>query len=227
MARGPLAAGGDLYSADMIAAALGELGVDVGSLRRGLDFGCSSGRALRPLAAAWPTVEWHGTDPNGGAVEWAAEHVPGVTFARSPTDPPLEFGDGTFDLVFAISIWSHFAEPAALAWLDEMHRIVAPGGHLAFTTHGLQSVAHYAARGLRPPAQLERIQRALYRRGFWFAPEFGAAGDHGVVHAEWGTAFMSPEWLLRAVTGRWDVVSFAVGRNDGNQDLVVLRRRSG
>ena len=227
MARGPLAAGGDLYSADMVAAALADLGVDIGDLRSGLDFGCSSGRALRALSAAWPQVEWHGVDPNAGAIAWAREHVTGARFELSPTDPPLPFETGAFDLVQAISIWSHFAEPAALAWLNEMHRIVAPGGHLALTVHGMQSIAHYAATGERPPAQLERIRRALYRRGFWFAAEFGESGDHGIVHPHWGSAFMSPEWLLRVVSGRWDVSSFAVGRNGGNQDLVVLRRRSG
>jgi SAM-dependent methyltransferase len=209
----------------MIAAAMAELGVDVGELRRGLDFGCSSGRALRALSAAWPQVEWHGVDPNAGAIAWACEHVPGARFELSPTDPPLPFEAGAFDLVLAISIWSHFDEPAALGWLEEMHRIVAPGGHLAFTVHGMQSIAFYAATGQRPPAQLERIRRALYRRGFWFAAEFGESGDHGIVHPHWGSAFMSPEWLLRTVSGRWDVASFAVGRNGGNQDLVVLRRR--
>jgi hypothetical protein len=127
--------------------------------------------------------------------------------------------------VLAISIWSHFAEEAAIAWLDEAHRLLAPGGHLAFTVHGEQSIAYYAATGERPPAQLERIRRALYRNGFWFAAEFGPQGDHGVVHSQWGTAFMSPEWLLRTTLGRWDVASYAVGRNSGNQDLVVLRRR--
>jgi glycosyltransferase involved in cell wall biosynthesis/SAM-dependent methyltransferase len=227
MARGPLAAGGDLYSADMVVEAIEAAGGDIAAVRRALDFGCSSGRALRPLAAAWPDVEWHGVDPNAPAVAWASEHVPGVSFAPSPTDPPLAFADGSLDLVYAISIWSHFDEGAGRRWLAEMHRTLAPGGLLVATLHGLQSIAHYAATGERPARQLEQIRRALYRRGFWFAPEFGASGDHGVRHAEWGNAFMTQEWLLRAVAGAWDVAHYAVGRNAGNQDLVVLRRRSG
>jgi SAM-dependent methyltransferase len=225
MARGPLAAGGDLYSADLVAGALEAIGVDPGGLGRALDFGCSSGRALRTLAAAWPDVGWHGVDPNPAAIDWARPHVAGATLATSPLDPPLDFADGWFDLVYAISIWSHFNEWAAVAWLDEMHRVLAPGGHLALTLHGVQSVAYYAQTGERPPAQLEQIRRALYRRGFWFVAEFGSEGDHGVVHPEWGTAFASPEWLLRTVSSRWDVVHYAVGRNAGNQDLAVLRRR--
>jgi SAM-dependent methyltransferase len=224
MARGPLAAGGDLYTADLVADCLAAAGTSVADVHRALDFGCSSGRTVRALAAAYPEVEWHGVDPNAEAVRWAAEHVPGVRFAVSGSEPPLDFADGTFDLVYAISIWSHFDEPAALAWLEEMRRVIAPGGHLVLTVHGLQSVAVDAQEGARPPGQLEEIRRVLYRRGFWFAPEFGEDGDHGVSHPEWGTSFISPEWLLRSTTPAWDIVTYDVGRNDGNQDAIVLRR---
>ena len=224
MGRGPLAAGGDYYSADLAAEALARAGGDFGAVRRGLDFGCSSGRALRPLVAAHPEIEWHGVDPNAEAVAWADKHVPQVAFAASRSEPPLDFPDAHFDFVYAISIWSHFGERSARVWLDEMRRIVAPGGHLVLTIHGAQSIVHAAELGARQPSQLEEIALALHRRGFWYAPEFGSRGDHGVVHPEWGTAFMSAEWLLRAATPAWHMAWFAVGRNDGNQDVAVLRR---
>ncbi len=224
MARGAFAAGGDYYSADFVVAALERSGGEIGSVRRALDFGCSSGRTVRPLAAAYPHVQWHGVDPNGPAIAWAAEHVPAVAFAPSASEPPLAFGDGELDLVYAISIWSHFAEDAARRWLDEMQRLIAPGGHLVITVHGAESIAFYGRHALRPPEQLDEIAKALHRSGFWFAQEFGEDGDHGVAHPEWGTAFMSAEWLLRAATPAWQVVDYAVGRNAGNQDVAVLRR---
>ena len=225
MARGLLAAGGGYYEANMIVDALELAGGSIGSVSRALDFGCSSGRAVRVLAAAYPEIEWSGVDPNREAIAWAQEHLTDIRFAVSPTEPPLPFGDASLDLVFAISIWSHFGEDAALRWLDEMHRLLIPGGYLVMTTHGPQSVAYDGQIGSRPPHQLQQIRDELYRRGFWFAPEFGPAGDHGVKHQEWGTAFMTPEWLLRNVTGRWDVAHYAVGRNAGNQDVVVMRAR--
>jgi SAM-dependent methyltransferase len=224
MARGPLAAGGDYYSADIVVEALVRAGGDIGSVRRALDFGCSSGRTVRALAAAYPAVEWHGVDPNADAIAWAAEHLPAATFARSASEPPLGFPDEHFDLVYAISVWSHFGERAAREWFGEMRRLIAPGGHLVLTVHALQSIAHYGVEGERPPEQLEEISLALHRSGFWYAAEFGDEGDHGVAHPEWGTAFMSPEWLLRTVTPAWHVASYAVGRNAYNQDVVVLRR---
>ena len=51
MARGPLAAGGSIYYADMLAEALRRVGSSMDDVRRGLDFGCSSGRVVRVLAA--------------------------------------------------------------------------------------------------------------------------------------------------------------------------------
>ena len=222
MARGPLAAGGAVYYADLLGAAMRRVGADLGDVRSGLDFGCSSGRVVRALAATWPQADWHGCDPNEGAIAWAREHLPGIDFLRSPQDPPLPYRDGQFDFACAISIWSHYGEQAAIAWLEEMRRVVAPGGRLLLTAHGLQSVAHYASE--RHPAQLERIRAALYREGFWFADEFGAEGDWGVKHPQWGTSFLSPEWLLAHACPQWVVEDLGIGANAGNQDLYVLRR---
>ena len=225
MGRGPLASAGSLYYADLLSDTLRRVGASMDDVRRGLDFGCSSGRVVRVLAACWPEAEWHGCDPNGDAIAWASEHLPEATFTQSPQDPPLPYEEAAFDFVCAISIWSHYGETAAIRWLDEMHRIVRPGGHLVLTTHGLQSIAFYAGTGRRSVAQLEEIRNTLYRRGFWFVPEFGAHGDWGVKHPEWGTAFLTPEWLGRHALPAWSMEDYAVGMNASNQDVYVLRRR--
>jgi SAM-dependent methyltransferase len=177
------------------------------------------------LQAAFPDTDWHGVDPNEAAIAWAREHLPEIRFDVSPQDPPLRFPDAHFDLVFAISIWSHYAEPAAIRWLDEMRRVIRPGGRLVFSTHGLHSISYYAQTGERSPEQLAKIRRALYRSDHWFAAEFGAEGDWGVKHQEWGTAFFTPEWLARKALPDWVLEDFAVGQNADNQDMYVLLRR--
>ena len=60
----------------------------------GLDFGCSSGRVVRVLAAAYPELDWHGCDPIPDAIEWARANLPGIAFERSPEYPPLPYADG-------------------------------------------------------------------------------------------------------------------------------------
>ena len=224
MARGPLAAAGGLYEADLVADALLAAGVGIEDIRSGLDFGCSSGRVVRVLAAAFPTVRWIGCDPNEPAISWARHVLPESDFLVSGDAPPLPFQDGAFDLVFGISIWSHFEPQLGLRWFEEMRRLIRPGGHLVLTTHGLTSIAYYALQGLRTPQQCEEIMDAMYRRGWWYAAEFGERGDWGVINPAWGTSFLSPEWLLTELCPRWRVLEFAPGRNAGNQDVYVLER---
>ncbi|MFI5003712.1 MAG: class I SAM-dependent methyltransferase [Solirubrobacterales bacterium] len=224
MARGPLAAAGGLYEADMVAGALASVGASIESAAEALDFGCSSGRLVRVLAAAYPDVRWHGCDPNGPAIEWARSAYPQVNLFLSANQPPLALPEGSLDLVCAISIWSHFAPELGLRWFEEMRRLIRPGGHLVCTTHGFTSVDFYAKNSLRTPEQSDEIVGALYRSGWWYAQEFGANGDWGVVNPDWGTAFLSAEWLLAQLCPRWRVLEFAPGRNQDNQDVYVLQR---
>jgi hypothetical protein len=105
-----------------------------------------------------------------------------------------------------------------------MHRLLRPGGRLVCTTHGLTSIAYYAEHGLRSSQQSREISDSLYKRGWWYAAEFGETGDWGVVNPDWGTAFLSPEWMLTQLCPGWRVVEFAPGRNQGNQDVYVLER---
>jgi SAM-dependent methyltransferase len=223
MARGPLAAAGGLYEADFVVNALASAGVELADMGTALDFGCSSGRVVGVLAAAYPEIQWNGCDPNEPAIAWATENLPGIEFFVNDNAPPLPLADGSLDMAYAISIWSHFAPGLGLGWFEEMHRLIRPGGHLVCTTHGLTSVAYSAAHG-RSQEQVEEILDALYRQGSWYAPEFGEEGDWGVVNPDWGTAFLSPEWMLTQLCPRWRVLEFAPGRNQENQDVYVLQR---
>lgn len=224
MIRGPHAGAGGLYDADMVIGGLLSAGVEVDTVRRALDFGCSSGRVVRVLAAAYPDVSWQGCDPNEPAIGWAQANLPGIEFFVNGNEPPLTIGDGELDLVFAISVWSHFEPNLGLGWLDEMQRILRPGGHLVFTTHGLTSIDFLHSHGRRSLEQSLEIERALYSSGTWYAAEFGEQGDWGVVNPSWGSAFLSPEWVLTNLCPPWRVLEFAPGRNAANQDLYVVER---
>ncbi len=114
MARDWTVAGGDLFLADLVAAALEAAGVPLEEGATVLDFGSSSGRVLRVFAAARPDLVCLGCDPNAEAIAWAAAHLPG-THVVSPQRPPLALEDASVDVAYAISIWSHFAARARAA----------------------------------------------------------------------------------------------------------------
>lgn len=224
MARGPLAAGGDLGMADFVVQAWEDAGVVIADGGTMLDFGCSSGRALRPLAAWRPDLECIGCDPNGAAIAWAQSALPMARWFESPIDPPLELGDASVDAVYAISIWSHFSGPAALRWLGEMHRVVKPGGSLLLTTHGLDTFASYVRGALMNRGLMADGVERMLREGIHFLDVFGEEGDWGVKDEGWGNSFLLADWLVEHATPQWSIRLLRRGRLDGNQDAYVLER---
>jgi SAM-dependent methyltransferase len=225
MTRGAEHLIGGFRHADLVVAALRHTGAELRPGGRALDFGCSSGRVVRALAAAYPEIEWHGCDPNRGAIGWARANLPAVAFEVAPQDPPLPHAAAAFDFVLAISIWSHYGPGLAVAWLEEMHRVIKPGGHLVLTAHGAHSIAHFAHHQMRGDSLLARATAALYADGHFFHDEFGPPGDDGIVHPEWGLAFFTLEWLAARATPEWEIALHAAGGAEGNQDVIVLHRR--
>ncbi|MBJ7471022.1 MAG: class I SAM-dependent methyltransferase [Solirubrobacteraceae bacterium] len=226
MTHAEWAAGGDPWYADMIDGALAECGLSLSDGARVLDFGCSSGRVVRMLAARRPQSSWLGCDVNAAAINWATGAIPEVEFTVQPLRPPLPYSDGSLDAAYAISIWSHYAEAPARVWLDELHRVIRPGGLALITTHGPGAIAYRS----NDPNHGEATQRQplvdLYRSGFSFVDAFGEAGDWGVVDREWGVSFISPEWMLREITPQWSVALYRPAAIDAHQDLWVLRREA-
>ena len=219
------AAGGSLYYGDLVVESLAAVGAPFEAGTRVLDFGCSSGRVSRVLKAYEPAAECDGCDPNGPAVEWAAENLPGIRFFESPLAPPLDVVEGTYDVAFAISIWSHFDEGPALAWLEEMRRILRPGGYLIVTTQGFSAVRGFVAND--PSLQtrdfaIDALGR-MYVSGFHFLEVF-EDDDWGVPAEGWGMAVMSPEWLLERTTPGWRTSLFRPGAVEWSQDLYVLEK---
>jgi SAM-dependent methyltransferase len=225
MGRGPLAAGGDFWTADLLGTAMLDAGVELADSNRVLDFGCSSGRHLRVLRAWRPGVRWMGCDPNARAIEWASANLEGIEFFVSPLEPPLELGPGSLDAVMAVSVWSHFGAGAALRWLEEMARLVRPGGVLAFTIQSAGSLAFFLQGGHVNDDYARRIAEDLLRQGHAWVEAFGPEGDWGVKHPEWGMGYMTLEWLAARTLADWTLERFDPRRIDANQDLVALLRR--
>jgi SAM-dependent methyltransferase len=227
MARGSHAAGGSFYYGDLIVDALKHAGVDVSTRTRALDFGCSSGRVLRVLAATYPDVEWFGVDPDAPAVAWAAANLNGASYSACGTEPPLAFPDEHFDLVFAISVWSHYSEPAALRWLDDMQRVIAPGGHLLLTAAGYRSVELYTGDWAGwPPELIAETATALYTHGHKFVGGYGKDLSLAESSPDWGEAFFTPEWLADHACPAWAILDYLPGFVEAHHDLYLLERRS-
>lgn len=104
--------------------------------RRVLDFGCGAGRTLRHFLDEAQTAEIWGADIDAASIEWLQRELsPPLRAWRCPEGPPLGLEHGSFDLIWAISVFTHLTS-TALPWLLELHRLLRPGGLLVATYMG-------------------------------------------------------------------------------------------
>lgn len=126
---------GGALAFDSIRAALARRGVAPSQLEAVLDFGCGCGRVLRHWSSVGgPKIS--GCDYNQSLVEWCREHLLFADAHVNQLAPPLAFRDAQFELVYALSVFTHLTEDLQAAWMNELARVVKPGGYIVFTTHG-------------------------------------------------------------------------------------------
>jgi SAM-dependent methyltransferase len=181
--------------------------VPLGDLESVLDFGCGCGRVTRWWSAFPGRVS--GSDVSRPAVDWCRANLPFARFEQNALAPPLVFEDESFDLVYALSVFTHLTAELQLAWRDEVRRVLRPGGLLLLTTHGRSYVP-----------RLGDDERASF--------------EHGELVVRWGDvagtnlcSAYHPEAYLRDVfaAGFGFLELEAEGaRGNPTQDLVLLRK---
>ena len=195
-------------------------------LRSVLDFGCGAGRVLPHFAEQAPEAACMGCDVDEAAIRWAARHHRRLGWSLTSFQPPLPFADGSFDLVYSVSVFSHLGGGLAALWLDELRRVLAPNGLALLSVHGPHAFEQFRSGAVTtswcPPALFRRGPLAAgdfvfapYRRSFW------TNGDLPGVGREYGLAFHGPEHV-RAMSGRaLHVVEVRARALTDWQDVVV------
>jgi SAM-dependent methyltransferase len=172
-----------------------------------LDFGCGCGRVTRWWHAFPGSVA--GSDLSAPAIAWCAGNLPFASFETNGLAPPLAFPDGSFDLVYALSVFTHLTAELQIAWRDELRRVLRPGGRLLVTTHGRS----YAPR-------LDRGEREQFERGELVVRWGDIAGTNLC------SAYHPERYLRETLADGFEIVELVPEGALGNptQDLVVLRR---
>ena len=101
-----------------------------------LDFGCGVGRILRQFAPEAEESEFWGCDIDGQSIDWLRENLsPPFRFFESADAAGLPQEDGYFDLIYALSVYTHLTDNWA-GWLLEHHRVLKDDGLLFATFLG-------------------------------------------------------------------------------------------
>lgn len=178
-----------------------------------LEFASGYGCVSRHLPRVLPGANVVASDIHPEALAFI-RHELSLPVALSHADPE-RFDLGTqFDVVFALSFFSHMPARTWGSWLAALFRHTRPDGLLVFTTHG-----EVSRRVQLPGVELDA-------EGFWFGP-FSEQQD--LDGAEYGTTVTSPEYVRRQVHRQLatDVLACTEGIWWDHQDLYVVRRPGG
>jgi SAM-dependent methyltransferase len=174
--------------------------------KRVLDFGCGPGRTLRHFVGEAERAEIWGADINRTSIANLERTLcPPLHALRCEADPPLGLEYASFDLIWAISVFTHLTDNS-LAWLLELQRLLKPGGLL---------IATYIGRGhsellAREPWDEDRIgMNVLFHNQGW---------DRG------GPMVLMSDWWVREHWGRaFEVLEIAPELH--NQSWALMRKR--
>jgi SAM-dependent methyltransferase len=199
--------------ANDIATALARVDRALAEFRAILDFGCGCGGTLMWLGDLAPRAQLTGTDIDASAIAWCRSSLSNASFATNAAQPPLEYPDARFDLIYAISVFTHLDADYQRAWLAELRRVLQPNGIALVTLHGPNSWNEMPIDD----------QRTLARDGFVFVKNDASRG----LFPDWyQTAFHSRSYVESTYTEFFDVAAFLPRAMNGHQDIAVLRRRA-
>ena len=161
------------------------------------------------MLAALPQSILVGLDVDEEAIAWCTSHLRG-SWEISPALPPVRLESDAFDLVYAVSVFSHFNEEQQDLWLAELHRLLRPGGFLVASTHS-------PALTFERPDLGEPAHRLLNERGFVFAAGEATFNEASAFHS---LSYLQEHW------GRYfELVRHTTHGMAGYQDLTVFQKR--
>lgn len=194
-------------------------GHDFYSYSEVLDFGCGCGRVIQNFRGGNESCNLHATDIDPDLVNWCKANLDGVDWHVNGHQPPLPFADNAFDLVYAVSVFTHLDEEFQHAWLRELRRIARPGATLILSVHG-----EHILQGLR---KLDASYgEEADERGLMFI-----SGPKGRLKFDefpdfYQTTFHKKTYIYDEWSAYFDIVEYVERGILNYQDAVILRKRS-
>jgi len=194
-----------------IEAALGRVGRSLESFETLLDFGCGCGRHLLFLANRPAAPKCYGTDIDGDAIAWCRRTLTFAEFNVNGPLPPLEYASEMFDLIVAVSVFTHLDEEHQVQWLEELSRVAKPGAIFLCTVHGPHIWQNLP----------DALRAEVERDGFLFV----RSADWKGTFPDWyQTAYHTEEYVRRTFRNCFEVVEYLPRGLVEHQDLVILRK---
>ena len=174
-----------------------------------LEFACGYGRLTRYLDPTYFSVT--ASDIHEEAVSFIQDQL-GVSGLLSQVNPRDFIAPTEYDVVFALSLFSHLPDSTFGAWLSTLYKCLREKGLLIFTTHGKLSNNMY-------------LKMEVSSDGFGFKP---TSEQKDLEVADYGTTVSEFSYVIKQLkdnTGQHPIF-FSEGFWFEHQDLYIVRKES-
>ncbi len=180
-----------------------------------LDWGVGCGRVARHFIDANCQVTGVDIDPQN--VAWCRHNLLGQYDYISP-QPPTNIPTNSIDLAFGISIFTHLTEDDQFKWLEELQRVIKPGGYALMT---IQS--EYALlRGQEPTRRILSLNEYGIDDAVIGTRLDDVVGKKSDYYRE---TFHQHQYIIQNWSRWFEVLAFERGEHFSHQDYVILRAR--
>ena len=182
-----------------------------------LDFGAGVGRTMQYFTSN-DNYSLYACDVDQSAVEYLTKSFPKVQAYKNNYEPPLIYPSNFFDIIYSVSVWTHLPLNLQEPWLDEMHRILKPGGLALITTIGVYG---YERRTHLQAANYPRED--LISAGIKYC-DYDNIEDIPGVGKSYGATYQTIAYLRNHWNKMFSILDIQEGIIDNLNDLVILRK---
>jgi ubiquinone/menaquinone biosynthesis C-methylase UbiE len=108
-----------------------------------LDFGCGSGRVASALSRKVNLARYLGTDVVQTLLDYAKSKTPAHYAYKRETGLRFPAEDDAFDMAYAFSVFTHLLQTECYIYLQDMHRVLKPGGLTVISFLELRAALHW------------------------------------------------------------------------------------
>ena len=203
---------------------------DIARAHNILDFGCGWGRIIRFFIKDIQSSKIWGCDPEEDMIKICKEQNKYCNFECIKSYPPTSFHDNTFDLIYSYSVFSHLSEDLHLRILQEIKRILRPGGIYITTTRKREFIEECAQ--LRERKDLATLNPAVAGSSVAFpdTKKSQSEFDEGLYchHSfndkkwpYWGETAISKKYVLDHWTETFTFLDFI---EEIGQDVIIVQK---
>jgi SAM-dependent methyltransferase len=169
-----------LKSAKQLDELIREFGIDSSACPKILEFASGYGCVTRHFKNCLTYAKTVSCDIHLTAVDFIQTKI-GEEAVISQKLPELLSVSNDFDVVFALSFFSHMPRATWQRWLIALYGCLKPGGLLIFTTHGVESAKKFLGNPQIP------------KDGFWFSQQ---SEQHDLSKDDYGTTVVTEAFVL-------------------------------